>query len=214
MILESGTAYGQYVIEALLGAGGMGEVYLARDSRLGRDVAIKVLQHRLLSDSDALVRFEREARALAAVQHPNIASIYGFEEWNGTHGLVMELVDGETLAKRLSRGPLSVPEALRIARQIASAIEGAHDRGIVHRDLKPANVQITRDGTVKVLDFGLARLVEPADGMSSEGGDSTATREATRAGTILGTAAYMSPEQTRGEPADRRSDIWAFGCIL
>src|SRR5262245_46611806 len=195
MILEPGTAYGQYVIAAPLGAGGMGEVYRARDSRLGRDVDIKILQHPLLSDPDALVRFEREGRALAAIQHPNIASIFGFESWNGTHALVMELVDGETLAKRLARGRLSVPEALRIARQIASAIEGAHDRGIVHRDLKPSNVQITRDGTVKVLDFGLARLVEPGSGMASDGGQSTATWEATRAGTILGTPAYMSPEQ-------------------
>jgi eukaryotic-like serine/threonine-protein kinase len=213
MPLESGTAYGQYVIEAPLGAGGIGEVYRARDRRLGRDVAIKVLQPRLLADSDALARFEREARALAAVQHPNIASIYGFEDLDGTHALVMELVDGETLAKRLARGSLSVPEALRVARQIASAIEGAHERGIVHRDLKPANVQVMRDGTVKVLDFGLARLVEPNTGLSSDV-RTTLAIEVTRAGTILGTAAYMSPEQVRGEPVDRRSDIWAFGCIL
>jgi len=214
MLLEPGTTYGQYVIKGPLGAGAMGEVYLARDSRLGRDVAVKVLQPSLLSDPDAVVRFEREARALAAVQHPNIASIYGFEKWNGTHALVMEFVDGETLAKRLRRSSLPVPEALRIARQITSAIEGAHERGIVHRDLKPANVQIMRDGTVKVLDFGLARLVEPAAGTSSNSGESTATVEATRAGMILGTAAYMSPEQARGESADRRSDVWAFGCIL
>jgi serine/threonine protein kinase len=197
----------------------MGEVYRARDSRLNRDVALKVLPASFASDPERLARFSREAQVLAALNHPHIASIYGLEEHGDTRALVLELVEGETLAARLSRGPLPVAEALEFARQIAAALEAAHEQGIVHRDLKPANIIITKTGSVKVLDFGLAKLVEAPGSAGSLPGSSlsptiTSPALATHAGMLLGTAAYMSPEQARGREADRRADLWAFGCVL
>jgi serine/threonine-protein kinase len=214
MTLTSGTRIGSYEIGTLLGAGGMGEVYRSRDSKLGREVALKVLPTTLAADSDRLGRFSREAKVLAALNHPNIAAIYGLEDSGTRHALVMELVEGPTLAERIKAGPIAIEEALPIARQICEALEYAHERGIIHRDLKPANIKVTPEGTVKLLDFGLAKALEgelaPADVSSSP----TMSRLATKAGMILGTAAYMSPEQARGKTVDRRSDIWAFGCVL
>jgi serine/threonine-protein kinase len=194
----------------------MGEVYRATDTKLGREVAIKVLPESVARDSDRLARFDREARALAALNHPNIAHIYGLEEADGVKALVMELVDGPTLDERIAGRPMPVDEALPIARQIADALEAAHEQGIVHRDLKPANVKVRSDGTVKVLDFGLAKAMEPISPMPpSQSISPTITTPAmTQAGMILGTAAYMSPEQARGRPVDKRADIWAFGCVL
>jgi serine/threonine-protein kinase len=203
-----GRSLGRYQISARLGSGGMGEVYRAHDTTLGRDVAIKVLPKAFTSDSERLARFEREARVLATLNHPNIGAIYGLERADGLQALVLELVEGETLARRLQRGPLPVPQALAIAKQVADALEAAHGRGIVHRDLKPANIQITGDGVAKVLDFGLAKA------SSLTGDDSDMTNEGTRTGAVLGTAAYMSPEQARGQPVDKRTDLWAFGCVL
>ena len=217
MAIDAGARLGPYEIVSLVGVGGMGEVYRARDTRLGRDVAIKVLPPAFAADRERLARFDREARLLATLNHPRIAAIYGIEESAGLPALVLELVDGDTLADRLRAAPHGLPpaEALAIARQIADALEAAHDRGIVHRDLKPANVKITAAGDVKVLDFGLAKA---ADGSSGPGGDPTQsptiTSGGTRSGTLVGTAAYMSPEQARGRPVDKRTDIWAFGCVL
>ena len=217
----TGHSIGAYHLDALLGAGGMGEVYRSRDARLGRDVAIKVLPRAFTSHPDRLARLEREARMLAALNHPNICAIYGFEQADGIRFLVLELVEGETLAFRIaqaaarSAGPgLPLPEAVTIARQVADALEIAHDKGIVHRDLKPANVKITPDGIVKVLDFGLAKAVSP-DGSSAEITQApTAPEGEPRRGAVIGTPAYMSPEQARGLPVDKRTDIWAFGCVL
>ena len=198
----------------------MGEVYRARDTKLKRDVAVKVLPDLVASDPDRLARFHREAEVLAALNHPNIAHIYGFEDSDGTHALVMELVEGPTLAERLAQGPLPLSDALPIAKQIAEALEAAHEKGIIHRDLKPANIKVTSDGKVKVLDFGLAKMMEAASGEDTgQRGDVTASPTITSpamtmAGAILGTAAYMSPEQAKGCPADKRSDVWAFGCVL
>jgi serine/threonine-protein kinase len=195
----------------------MGEVYRARDAKLDRDVALKVLPEEFFEDRDRVARFEREAKALAALNHPGIAAVYSFEAVDGRHILVMELVEGEGLDARIARGAIPLDEALPIARQIAEALEAAHERGIVHRDLKPANVMITPDGRVKVLDFGLAKALDadPASGSSPQVTHSpTLTARATAAGVILGTAAYMSPEQARGRPVDKRADIWAFGCVL
>ena len=209
-----GRRLGVYHLQALLGAGGMGEVYRARDTRLERDVAIKILPQMFTADPDRLARFEREARVLASLNHPSIGAIYGLEEADGLRGLVLELVEGETLADRLRRGPLPVAEALFFARQMAEALDAAHERGIVHRDLKPANIKITPEGTVKVLDFGLAKAAT-GDGAGPDLTHSpTVTVAGTREGVILGTAAYMSPEQARGKPVDKRTDIWAFGCVL
>ena len=205
-----GQRFGIYHLHECIGAGGMGEVYRARDTRLGRDVALKVLPHAFTADADRLARFEREARALAAMNHPNIATIHGIEDSDGVRALVMELVDGSTLAERLARGPLPLPEALAVARQILDALDAAHEKGIIHRDLKPANVKVTSSGLVKLLDFGLAKTVRD----ESPGQAATITSGATREGLIVGTAAYMSPEQTRGQPVDKRTDIWAFGCVL
>jgi hypothetical protein len=205
-----GRRIGSYEILSLLGAGGMGEVYRARDSTLKRDVAIKVLPSVFTNDPDRQERFAREARVLASLNHPNIGAIYGLEDAGGVRGLVLELVEGHTLSERLARGPLPAAEALAIARQIADALEAAHERGIIHRDLKPANIKVTASGVVKVLDFGLAKALAgdtSADGLSE-------SPDATRAGLILGTVGYMSPEQARGKPIDRRTDIWAFGCVL
>ncbi|MCA1610717.1 MAG: serine/threonine protein kinase, partial [Acidobacteria bacterium] len=219
MALESGTRLGPYEILAPLGAGGMGEVYRARDSQLGRDVAIKVLPEAVAEDSEGMARFKREAQILAALNHPNIAAIYGLEksDLDGSghiEALVLELVEGETLAERIAAGPIPIDEALAMARQIAEALETAHERGIVHRDLKPANVKRTPGGQIKVLDFGLAKAVS-GDGSSPNVTSSpTLTANATEAGIILGSAAYMSPEQARGKPVDKRADIWAFGALL
>ena len=208
-----GKHIGAYHVTALLGAGGMGEVYRAHDTKLGRDVAIKVLPPAFASDSDRLSRFQREARVLASLNHPNIAAIYELEDTSGVPALVLELVEGDTLAERLAKGSLPIPEALRIARQIAGALDAAHEHAIVHRDLKPANIKITSDGTVKVLDFGLARTSRPAPTASDPPAEPDRTWE-TREAVILGTAAYMSPEQARGRAVDKRTDIWAFGCLL
>jgi len=214
--LVPGTKLGPYEIVHLLGEGGMGEVYRARDPRLGRDVAIKVLPATLSRDPERIARFEREARLLAVMSHAGIAAIYGVDEAEGRTALVMELVEGPTLADRLINGPLSEDEALAIARKLAEALEYAHDRGIVHRDLKPANIKIRPDGEVKVLDFGLARALQSdaADLSGNLSQSPTITGRMTVAGVILGTAAYMSPEQARGRDADRRADIWAFGAVL
>jgi eukaryotic-like serine/threonine-protein kinase len=215
MTLSAGTRLGPYEILSLVGSGGMGEVYRARDPKLKRDVAIKVLPDSLAQDPERLARFEREAHLLAALNHPHIAHIHGIEDSSGEPALVMELVEGPTLADRMAQGPISLDEALPIARQIADALEAAHEQGIVHRDLKPANIKVRDDGTVKVLDFGLAKAFDP--GASSPAGamnSPTLSIHATQAGTILGTAAYMAPEQARGRSVDRRADIWAFGCVL
>ena len=216
MALASGFRLGAYEVVAPLGAGGMGEVYRARDTTLNRDVALKVLPELVALDRDRLVRLKREAQVLAALNHPNIAAIYGFEESNGLQALVLELVDGPTLADRIAQGPLPLDEALPVARQIAEAVQAAHEQAIVHRDLKPANIKLRPDGTVKVLDFGLAKALEPVSAVSADATASpTITSPAmTRIGVILGTAAYMSPEQAKGGAADKRSDVWAFGCVL
>ena len=214
-----GQKLGPYVISARIGEGGMGEVYRAQDTKLGRDVAIKILPPAFTADPNRLARFEREARLLASLNHPHIGAIYGVEESDGVPALVLELVEGDTLADKLARGEarvegLPVPEALAIARQIADALDAAHERGIVHRDLKPANIKITPAGTVKVLDFGLAK-VSAADGSGPALSRSPAMGVGhTRDGMILGTAAYMSPEQARGQVVDKRADIWAFGCVF
>jgi Tol biopolymer transport system component len=211
-----GRQLGPCTVLSLIGAGGMGEVYRARDTRLGRDVAIKFVADAFHSDPDRLARFEREARVLATLNHPHIGAIYGMEEAGGVRGLVLELVEGQTLADRLASGPVPVHEALTIARQIADALEAAHERGVVHRDLKPANLKITPDGTAKVLDFGIAK-VSGREGQEDSGSQALATAitvDATREGVIAGTVAYMSPEQARGKAVDRRTDIWAFGCVL
>jgi serine/threonine-protein kinase len=224
-MLTAGTRLGAYEIQSALGAGGMGEVYRARDTTLGRDVAIKILPDLFVADPERVARFEREAQLLAALNHPHIAAIYGLEESGATKFLVLEFVDGQSLAEKLAQpsaishqpcAGLPVAEALTIARQIVEALEAAHDKGIVHRDLKPANIMLTVDGQVKVLDFGLAKH----DGAGGSGGPAglphspTLTFQPTQAGVILGTAAYMSPEQAKGRAADKRSDVWAFGCVL
>jgi eukaryotic-like serine/threonine-protein kinase len=224
MSLAAGFRLGPYEVIGLIGAGGMGEVYRARDARLNREVALKILPAAFVSDGDRLARFRREAQVLASLNHPNIAAIYGFEEAGETHALVLELVEGETLADRVAHGRIPVAEALPLAKQIAEALEAAHDPGIVHRDLKPANIKIRADGTVKVLDFGLAKVFDsarsgalaaqgptPADAMSSP---TLTTPAMTQAGMILGSAAYMAPEQARGKRVDRRADVWAFGAVL
>jgi serine/threonine protein kinase/sugar lactone lactonase YvrE len=209
-----GTRLAHYEITALLGKGGMGEVYRATDTKLGRDVALKILPSIFASDPERMARFEREARTLAAVQHTNIASIYGFEQADGHRFLVMELAEGEELSDRIARGPIPVEEALQIALQIAEGLETAHENGIVHRDLKPANVIIGPDGQAKLLDFGLARAIEGDSGTALPENSPTLTAAFTAPGVILGTAAYMSPEQARGKAIDKRSDIWAFGVIM
>ena len=191
----------------------MGEVYRARDTKLDRDVALKVLPQAFTDDPDRLARFEREAKVLASLNHPNIGHIYGLEEAEGQKALVLELVEGPTLAERIKQGPIPVDEALPIAKQIAEALEAAHEQGIIHRDLKPANVKVKDDGTVKVLDFGLAKALDPSP-TADPSQSPTLTAAATQMGVIMGTAAYMSPEQARGKPVDRRSDIWAFGAVL
>jgi serine/threonine-protein kinase len=211
MGLAAGDKLGPYEVLDPIGAGGMGEVYRARDTKLKRDVALKVLPETFAHDSGRMARFQREAEVLASLNHPNIAQIYGTEE----HALVMELVEGPTLADRIKQGPIPVDESLEIARQIAEALEAAHERGIVHRDLKPANVKVRPDGTVKVLDFGLAAILQStASGVADPANSPTLTLGATQVGAIMGTAGYMSPEQAVGKPVDRRADIWAFGVVL
>ena len=220
MALTPGTRIGPYEVVGSLGAGGMGEVYRARDAKLGRDVALKLLPPAFANDPERLARFDREAQVLASLSHPHIAHIYGFEDSGDTRALVMELVDGPTLADLIVSAPLELPETMRIARQIALALQAAHERGITHRDLKPSNVKIAADGSVKVLDFGLAKLSTSSDSSMRSAIEVTASPTlmsptlATGVGMILGTAAYMSPEQARGRAVDKRSDIWAFGCVL
>jgi serine/threonine-protein kinase len=214
MTLSTGTKLSHYKITSQLGKGGMGEVYQAKDTKLGRDVAIKVLPEEFARDHDRVARFQREAKLLAALNHPNIAAIYGLEEVEDTNFLVMELVEGDTLSDRLKRGSIPVEEALKLALQIAEALEAAHEKGVIHRDLKPANIKVTPDGKVKVLDFGLAKVFTGDQGDVNLADSPTITAAATQRGVILGTAAYMSPEQARGEPVDQKTDIWAFGVVL
>jgi serine/threonine-protein kinase len=206
-----GTKLAHYEITSHLGTGGMGEVYQAIDSRLGRSVAIKLLPDAFAHDSDRVARFEREARVLASLNHPNIATIYGVEESGGRKFLVMELVPGETLAERIKRGAIPLEEALGIATQITEALEAAHEKGLIHRDLKPANIKTTPEGKVKVLDFGLAKAFAGETVTASLSNSPTISNMATQQGLILGTAAYMSPEQARGKEVDQRTDIFAFG---
>jgi Tol biopolymer transport system component len=215
MALAPGARLGPYEIVAPIGAGGMGEVYRARDTKLKRDVALKVLPDSFASDTDRLARFTREAQTLASLNHPNIAHIHGLEESEGVTAIVMELVEGDDLSQRIARGAILLEEALPIAKQIAEALEAAHEQGIIHRDLKPANIKIRLDGTVKVLDFGLAKALEPPGEPSAQAMNSpTMTARATQMGMILGTAAYMAPEQAKGRAVDKRADIWAFGVVL
>lgn len=216
MTIAPGTRLGAYDITAQIGAGGMGEVYRATDTNLKRQVAIKVLPASLAGDADRLVRFQREAEVLAALNHPNIAAIYGLEKTPGVTALVMELVEGDDLSQRISRGAMPPEEALPLATQIADALEAAHEQGIIHRDLKPQNIKVRPDGTVKILDFGLAKAIEPPDGAPNADAmnSPTMTARATALGMIIGTAAYMSPEQARGRAVDRRADIWSFGVVL
>ena len=223
MALTPGTRVGPYEVTALLGAGGMGEVYRARDTKLNRDVALKVLPDAFTRDLDWLARFRREAQILASLNHPNIAAIYGLEEESDVvsgfsrtiYALVLELVEGSTLSGRIAEGAIPVDESVSIGRQIADALEAAHEQGIIHRDLKPANIKVRPDGTVKVLDFGLAKVLEPMLPTADATASPTITSPAmTGMGMILGTAVYMSPEQAKGRPADKRSDVWGFGCVL
>ena len=213
-MIQPGSKLAYYEVVSALGKGGMGEVWRARDQKLGREVAIKTLPAEFAQDEERLARFEREAKLLASLNHPNIAAIYGFEEDNSTRFLVLELVEGDTLAERLKQGAIPVEESLKLALQIAEALEAAHEKGVIHRDLKPANIKVTPEGKIKVLDFGLAKA------FAGEGSDvnlsqsPTLSMAATQQGVILGTAAYMSPEQARGETVDRRADIWAFGAVL
>ena len=213
MSLAPGTSIGHYDVTSLLGEGGMGQVWQATDTQLNRQVALKILPDAFADDPDRLARFTREAQILASLNHPNIAAIYGIEEAEGTRALVLELVEGPTLADRISQGPIPIDEALPIAKQIAEALEAAHEAGVIHRDLKPANIKVREDGTVKVLDFGLAKALAPSPDVDPSQSP-TLTAAATQMGVILGTVAYMSPEQARGKAIDKRSDIWAFGCVL
>ena len=213
MPLNPGTRLGVYEVKAKIGEGGMGEVYQARDTKLNRDVALKVLPDLFASDPDRLARFQREAEVLASLNHPNIATIHGLEETADTRALVLELVEGPTLAERIAQGPIPLDETVAIASQIADALEAAHEQGVIHRDLKPANVKVKDDGTVKVLDFGLAKALEAAPG-GNPSESPTLTAAATEMGVIMGTAAYMAPEQARGKVADKRADVWAFGVVV
>jgi len=210
MALSPGTRLGPYEILSSLGAGGMGEVYRARATKLGRDVALKVLPDEFATDPERVARFEREARVLASLNHPHIAQIYGFEAAADKHLLVMELVDGDDLAARIRRGPIPVRDTIAIAAQITQALDAAHAQSVIHRDLKPANVKVRGDGTVKLLDFGIAKAFAPAVPDAATVMDTAMTER----GAVVGTAAYMSPEQARGQAIDKRTDIWAFGCVL
>jgi eukaryotic-like serine/threonine-protein kinase len=212
--LTIGQTLAHYQIQSQLGKGGMGEVYRAHDMKLGRDVAIKTIPPEFARDPDRVARFNREAKLLASLNHTSIAGIYGLEESGGTSFLVLELAEGQTLADRIKAGPIPIEESLKLALQIAEALEAAHEKGVIHRDLKPANIKVSPEGKVKVLDFGLAKAFagEPAEVNLTN--SPTLSNAATQQGVILGTAAYMSPEQARGKPVDRRADIWAFGSVL
>src|SRR5262252_2704034 len=215
MGVAAGTRLGVYEVVGSLGAGGMGEVYRAQDTRLGRSIAMKVLPDAFAHDVDRVARFEREARVLASLNHPNIAALYGMEKIDGMLLLAMELVEGQTLAERIGRGPVPIIDAVKMGHQIAEALESAHEKGIIHRDLKPANVKVGADGKVKVLDFGLAKAMDSAP--SSVDAFNTPTMSVaakTFAGVVLGTAAYMSPEQAKGVETDQRTDVFSFGCVL
>ena len=217
MVIGPGSRIGPYEVTTLIGEGGMGKVWRARHTSLNRDDALKTLPAAFASDPERLARFRREAQVLAALNHPNIAHVYGLEQSDGVQALVMELVEGPTLADRIAHGPIPVDEALAIAKQIAEALEAAHEQGIIHRDLKPANIKLRPDGSVKVLDFGLAKGLEPVSAASVNATASptiTSPAMMTGVGMLLGTAAFMSPEQARGKAVDKRSDIWAFGCVL
>ena len=211
MSLNVGSRIAHYDVTALIGEGGMGQVYQATDTKLNRQVALKILPEAFATDPDRLARFQREAQVLASLNHPGIAAIYGIKESGDTRALVLELVEGPTLADRISKGPIPVDEALPIAKQIAEALEAAHEAGVIHRDLKPANIKVREDGTVKVLDFGLAKRA-PSEALSQATTETYATM--TQAGALLRTLPYMAPEQLRGQPADVRSDIWALGLVL
>ena len=214
MTLSDGTTLSHYKVIEKIGQGGMGEVYRAEDTNLSREVAIKVLPEQFTQDPQRLARFEREAKLLASLNHPNIAAIYGLEEAEGVRFLALELVPGETLQERVAKGPLPVEEALEVCRQIAEGVEAAHEKGVIHRDLKPANVKVTPEGKIKILDFGLAKAFEAETPVTDISQSPTLTEEMTRAGVILGTAAYMSPEQAKGKPVEKRADIFAFGAVL
>ena len=210
-----GTRIDRFEILELLGTGGMGEVYRARDSRLGRDIALKLLPERFLRDPQRLARFERETRVLASLNHPNIAALHEIVTLGHTHALVMELVEGDTLSERIERGALPLRETLGIAAQIATALDAAHERGVVHRDLKPGNIKLRPDGTVKLLDFGLAKVLDTGTSASDPAAVTlTAVGPAGGGAHILGSPSYMSPEQARGLAVDKRADIWSFGCVL
>ncbi len=214
MPLTPGTKLGQYQVVESIGVGGMGEVYRARDTKLGRDVAIKVLPEEFARDQERLERFEREARLLAQVNHPNIATLHGLEEHDEQLCIIMELVEGETLAERIAKGRIPLDEAIPLFIQIAEGMGAAHEKGIVHRDLKPANIKIGPDGKPKILDFGLAKAFAPDDDPSAGTSQSPTLTKGTALGAIMGTASYMSPEQAKGKEVDKRTDIWAFGCVL
>ena len=220
MAIGRGSRIGPYEVTALVGEGGMGTVWRAHHTALNRDDALKVLPDAFASDPDRLARFRREAQVLASLNHPNIAHVYGLEQADGVQALVMELIEGPTLADRIAQGPIPVDDALSIAKQIAEALEAAHEQGIIHRDLKPANIKVRADGTVKVLDFGLAKLAQSTVAAAATPSDLSMSPTITSpalisgVGVLLGTAAYMSPEQARGRPVDTRTDIWAFGCVL
>ena len=212
MALNVGSRLGHYDVTALIGEGGMGQVYQATDTKLNRQVALKILPEAFTTDPDRLARFQREAQVLASLNHPGIAAIYGLEESDGTRALVLELVEGPTLSDRIAQGAIPLEEALPIAKQIAEALEAAHEAGVIHRDLKPANIKVKDDGTVKVLDFGLAKALDPTP-IGDPSQSPTLTAAATQMCVILGTAAYLSPEQARGKAVDKRADIWAFGVV-
>src|SRR5438093_6156410 len=213
-MIAIGRRLGAYQITSFLGHGGMGEVYRATDTKLNRDVALKFLPEPFTSDRDRMERFKREAHVLASLNHSHIAAIYEFEDSEPMPALVMELVEGPTLAERIAQGPVPIDEILSQSKQIAEALEYAHERGVIHRDLKPANIKLTSDGNVKILDFGLAKAMSNEAAVSTLSNSPTLSLAATQAGVILGTAAYMSPEQAKGKPVDRRADIWAFGVIV
>src|SRR6266852_2523495 len=216
MALSPKDRLGPFEVRSLIGKGGMGEVYKARDTKLQRDVALKVLAPAFVHDPDRLARFQREAHVLASLNHPHIATLYGLEDSGRTHALVMEFVEGPTLGDRIAQGPIPWEEARAIALQLADAMEYAHEKNVIHRDIKPANIKVSADGFVKVLDFGLAKALadDPQPGSDPRNSPTLTLSMATTAGTILGTAAYMAPEQAKGRPVDRRADVWAFGVVL